>query len=44
MRPWIVIHIPTRCLIKIVTKSIERVLAICSARGWKSKELMIRVK
>lgn len=44
MRPWIVIHIPTRSLVRIMTKSLKRVMTICDSKGWKSKDLMIRVK
>lgn len=44
MRPWIVVHIPSRSLVTIVTKTLKRVFTICGSKGWKSKDLMIRVK
>ncbi|HEX9880474.1 MAG TPA: hypothetical protein VGB25_09800 [Candidatus Binatia bacterium] len=44
MRSWIVVHIPSRSLLRIMTKSLKRVFSICGSRGWKTKDLMIRVK
>ncbi len=44
MRSWLVVHMPTRSLVTIVARSHERVLAICRTMGWRSAEVMIRVK
>jgi hypothetical protein len=44
MRPWLVLHMPTRSLVTVVARSRERVLAICRTMGWRSAEVMIRVK
>lgn len=44
MRPWLVLHMPTRSLVTVVARSRERVLAICRTMGWRSGEVMIRVK
>jgi hypothetical protein len=42
---WVIVHIPTRCLVKIVAGTLGRALTICgSMLGWRSKDLMIRVK
>jgi len=44
MRSWLVLHMPTRSLVTIVARSRERVLAICWTMGWRTGEVMIRVK
>ncbi len=44
MRSWLVLHRPTRSLVTVVARSRERVLAICRNMGWRSAEVMIRVK
>lgn len=44
MRSWLVLHRPSRSLVTIVARSRDRVLAICRTMGWRSGELMIRVK
>jgi len=45
MRSWLVLHRPSRCSVTIVAPSRERVVSICRRMmGWRSRELMIRVK
>jgi hypothetical protein len=44
MRNWLVLHRPTRRSVTIVARSRERVLAVCRTMGWRSGDLMIRVK
>lgn len=44
MRSWIVLHMPTHSLVTIVAKSRDRVVVICRNLGWRSGDLMIRVK
>jgi len=44
MRSWTVLHRPSRSLVTIVARSRERVLEICRTMGWRSGEVMIRVK
>jgi hypothetical protein len=35
---------PSRSLVKIIARSLGRVLVICGSLGWRVGELMIRVK
>lgn len=44
MRSWIVLHLPTRSLVRVIARSLERVLVVCRKRGWSAGDLMIRVK
>ena len=44
MRSWIVLHLPSRSLVKVIARSLERVLVLCRQRGWRAGDLMIRVK
>ncbi len=44
MPSWTVVHIPTRSLANVIAKSLDRVLTICRKRGWRVRDLMIRVK
>ncbi len=44
MRSWIVLHMPSRTSVKVIARSLERVLLICRRRGWHADDLMIRVK
>jgi hypothetical protein len=44
MRSWIVLHMPSRSSIKVIARSLERVLLLCRQRGWRAGDLMIRVK
>jgi len=44
MRSWIVLHLPSRSLVRVIARSLERVLAVCRKRGWSAGDLMIRIK
>jgi hypothetical protein len=35
---------PSRSSIKVIARSLERVLLLCRQRGWRAGDLMIRVK